>query len=135
MGRIAAAAPADYYDWLLNRATVAVRPEPRRRNSMDKTVIGLVAAMGAAAPLAGAQAAVMPSHDAAAALSVASVAELLDPVPNAAAILAALDADNKPAEAAGHDAKGQQLAWHHHHHWHHHHWWHHHHHWHHHHWW
>jgi len=120
---------------VLNRGAIGVRSGAKEEQSMDKTVIGLIAAIGAATPLAGAQAAVAPSSDAASALSVASVADLLDPVPNAAAILAALDGDNK-THAAGEASKGVQVAWHHHHwhhhHWHHHHW--HHHHWHHHHW-
>ena len=90
---------------------------------MDKSVMGLVAAIAAAAPFATAQAAVTP-EEAARALNVSSVAELLDPVPNSAAILAALDA-NRKAETETAD-KGVQVAqWHHHHH---HHWYHHHHH-------
>jgi hypothetical protein len=69
-------------------------------------------------------------------LNVGSIAELLDPVPNAAAALAALDAEAQ-AKAASEAVKGVATAQWHHHHWHHHHWhrhyWHHHH-WHHHHW-
>jgi len=85
---------------------------------MEKTVMGLVAAIGAVAPFAGAHAAALTSENAASALRAASVAELLDPVPNSAAILAALDAEKKPETAA---AKGVQVAQWHHHHWHHHH--------------
>ena len=59
---------------------------------MDKSVIGLLAAFAAAVPLANAQAAVTP-EDAAKALKVSSVAELLDPVANSAEVLAALDAN------------------------------------------
>ena len=96
---------------------------------MEKTVIGLVAALGAAAPLAAAQAAVVTPEDATSALRVSSVAELLDPAPNAVAVLAALDeSGNSPATG---ETKGVQVAQyhHHHHHHHHHHWrWHHHHH-------
>ena len=81
---------------------------------MDKSIIGLVAALAAAAPLAHAEAAVSP-EDAAKALQASSVAELLDPVPNSAAILAALDA-NREAQPPAAD-KGVQVAqWHHHHH-------------------
>ena len=100
---------------------------------MEKTVIGLVAALGAVAPLAGAQAAVASSEDAANALRVGSVADLLDPVPNSAAILAALDAERKQAAPVSTEVKGLKVAqWHHHHHHyyhhHHHHYYHHHHH-------
>jgi hypothetical protein len=92
---------------------------------MEKTVIGLVAALGAAAPLAGAQAAVMSADEANNALRAASVADLLEPAPNAVAVLAALDADQQPQPGAA--DKGVQVAqWHHHHH-HHHHYYHHHH--------
>ena len=91
---------------------------------MESRVIGLVAAIGAAAPLASAQAAVAP-EEATNALRVSSVAELLDATPNAAAILAALDAERKSGAAVA--DKGVEMAqWHHHHH--HHHWYYHHHH-------
>lgn len=95
---------------------------------MDKTVIGLLAAVAATAPLANANAAVTP-EDAAKALKASSVAELLDPVPNSAAVLAVLDA-NHEAQPGAADVGVQVAQWHHHHH-HHHHWWrhHHHHHW------
>jgi hypothetical protein len=102
---------------------------------MEKSVIGLVAAIGAAAPFSVAHATAVSSEDAAGALRVSSVAELLEPVPNALMILAALKADPS-ADIAPVD-KGVQLAYHHHHHhhhfYHHHHhhmfWHHHHHHW------
>jgi len=107
---------------------------------MEKAVIGLVAVLGAAAPFAAAQAAAVTPEDAANALRVTSVAELLDPAPNAAAILAALDESGSSQPA--NETKGVQVAQYHHHHHHHHHWryhhhhhWYHHHHWHHHHHW
>lgn len=100
---------------------------------MEKSVIGLIVAIGAVTPFAAAHATAVTPEDAASALRVTSVAELLDPTPNAAAILASLDS-NSPANTVKAD-KGVQLAWHHHHHhhhWHHHHhhhfYWHHHHH-------
>jgi hypothetical protein len=96
---------------------------------MDKSVLGLVAVMTVATPFAAAHATAVTPEDAANALRVSSVADLLDPVPNSLAILAALSVDPE----AGPADKGVQLAqWHHHHH-HHHHFYHHHHH-HHHHW-
>jgi hypothetical protein len=117
------------------RVQRAPAPKPRlqEEQDMEKTVIGLVAALGAVAPLAGAQAAVASSEDAANALRVGSVADLLDPVPNSAAILAALDAERKPAAPVSTEVKGLKVAqWHHHHHHyyhhHHHHYYHHHHH-------
>ena len=100
---------------------------------MDKSIIGLVAAIGAATPLAGAQAAVVSSEDAVHSLRAASVADLLEPIPNAVAVLAALDAAAK-TQAAANPTKGVQVAqWHHHHHHyrrhhHHHHYYYHHHH-------
>jgi hypothetical protein len=94
---------------------------------MEKTIMGLVAAIGAAAPLGGAHAAVVSTEDAARSLQVSSVAELLEPVSNSAAILAALDSAPR-AETASQD-KGVEVAqFYHHHHHHHHHYYHHHHH-------
>ena len=94
---------------------------------MDKTLVGVLAAIGAIVPMAGAQAAVTPA-DVERAMNAGSFAELLQSVPNAPAILKA--ADEQRAATKGDEV---QVAWHHHHH-HHHHWYHHHHH-HHHHWW
>jgi len=87
---------------------------------MDKTIIGLVAVLGAAAPLASAHGAVMTADEANGALRASSISELLEPTPNAEAVLAALDSQPKPQTAPA--EKGLQVAqWHHHHH-HHHHW-------------
>ena len=57
---------------------------------MDRKIMGAIAALGAAAPLAGAQAAVSPAevHQA---LHADSYADLLRPVPNATAILRTID--------------------------------------------
>jgi hypothetical protein len=93
---------------------------------MEKTLMGLVAAIGAAAPLAGAHAAVVSNDEANRALQVTSVAELLEPVANPMAVLAALNSQPR-SQSAPHE-NNVQLAWHHHHHHHHHHWYHHHHH-------
>ena len=95
---------------------------------MEKSVMGLVAAIGAVAPLAGAEAAVVSSHDAVQSLHAATIADLLEPIPNAVAVLAALDAA-PAAEVAKNPTKGVQVVqWHHHHHHYHHHYYHHHHH-------
>ena len=58
---------------------------------MDKTLMGVVAAVASLAPMAAAQAAPTPA-EVTQALSANSFAELLEPVPNAAAILEAADA-------------------------------------------
>jgi hypothetical protein len=94
---------------------------------MDKSMIGLIAALGAVAPLTSAQAAAVSPEAAVQSLRVNSVAELLEPVPNAVAVLAALDSAPRPESDAS-TLKGVRVAqWHHHHH-HHHHYYHHHHH-------
>jgi len=94
---------------------------------MEKTLMGLVAAIGAAAPLAGAHASAVSTEDATRALHVTSIAELLEPVANSTAILAALD--SAPVKETTTSVKGLQIAqWHHHHHHHHHRYYHHHHH-------
>ena len=59
---------------------------------MDKTLTGVLATIGALVPLAGAQAAVTQA-DVEKAMHAESFAELLKPVPNAAAILKLADAD------------------------------------------
>ena len=90
---------------------------------MDKTILTL---LGGASALA--VAATGLATPAAAAEAPQSYADLLAPIPNAAVLLAAADADAAANEAT--EPEGLQLAqWHHHHH--HHHWgwrWHHHHH-------
>ena len=84
---------------------------------MDKKIAGLLAAAGALASLGSAQAAT--PADPAEMLKVKSYAELLDPIPNASAVLDAVD------RAAGDPGANVQLAqffeYHHHHHHHHHH--------------
>ena len=55
---------------------------------MDKTLVGVLAAIGAIVPMAGAQAAVTPA-DVERAMNAGSFAELLQSVPNAPAILKA----------------------------------------------
>jgi hypothetical protein len=97
--------------------------------NMDKKIAGMIAAIGAVAPMAAAQAAVTPA-EVDRAMSARSFAELLLSVPNASAILKA--ASDQRATDPG---NALRVAYHHHHHhwWrhhhHHHHWrWHHHHH-------
>lgn len=82
---------------------------------MDKKIAGLVAAIGALAPLGAAQAAAGPG-DVEQAMRVQSFSELLQPIPNAAALLKVVD------ESQAAPSQGAQLAqlYHHHHHHHHH---------------
>jgi hypothetical protein len=88
----------------------------------------MIAAAGSLAPVAAAQAAVTPD-EVGRAMNARSFSELLGSVPNASAILRAVDEQRTETTTQG----DVQLAYHHHHH--HHHWWHHHHHHHHHCWW
>jgi hypothetical protein len=95
---------------------------------MEKSIMGLVAVLGAAAPLAGAHAAVVSNDEATRALQVSSVAELLEPVANPMAVLAALDSAG--SDKTRETQKNVEVAqfYHHHHHHHHHFYRHHHHH-------
>ncbi|MGD0721355.1 MAG: hypothetical protein ABR970_09975 [Roseiarcus sp.] len=74
---------------------------------MDKKILGLIAAVSGLGAAGGAQADTPPASSV---MDAKSFAELLDPVPDAAAVLRAVDRDD-PA------ARPVQLAqWHHHHH-------------------
>ena len=91
---------------------------------MDKTIVGVIAAIGSIAPVA-AVAAVTPA-DVDRAMSAGSFAELLQSVPNAPAILRAQSQQRDTTTNT--IGNVMRVAWHHHHHHHHHWWWHHHHH-------
>jgi hypothetical protein len=95
---------------------------------MDKKIVGALGAVSALALAASGSAVAAPGVETSALRPAQSFAELLDPIPNAAATLIAEDQNSAPAEGAP-----VQLAQYHHHHHHHHHFYHHHHH--HHHWW
>jgi hypothetical protein len=82
---------------------------------MDKRIAGLLGAVAAVGALSAAQASTTPN--ASDALKVNSYADLLEPIPNAASILQALD-EQTPATSA--DAKVQLAQFYHHHHHHHH---------------
>jgi len=93
---------------------------------MDKTIVGVLAAIGSIAPMAAAQAAVAPA-EVDRAMNASSFAELLQSVPNAPAILKA--AKQQRAESPkGDEVQVAQHHHHHHYHHHHHHYHHHHHH-------
>ena len=82
---------------------------------MDKKIAGLLGAVAALGGLNAAQAA--PAQDPTAVLQANSYAELLEPIPNAAETLRAVDEAQLP-EATVQQA---QFYYHHHHHHHHHH--------------
>jgi hypothetical protein len=83
---------------------------------MEKKIAGLLGAMAALGTMNAAQAA--PSPDPTEVLRANSYAELLQPIPNAAALLRAVD-EARPAPSA--DANVQVAQYYHHHHHHHHH--------------
>jgi hypothetical protein len=96
---------------------------------MDKRIAGLLGAAAALTAVSGAQAATTPS----APLAAATYRDLLEPVPNAVALLKSEPSQDGDRATSNGETR---LAYHHHHHHHHRHWrrrWHHHHHHHHHH--
>ncbi len=100
---------------------------------MEKRIAGLLGAVATLGAMNAAQAAPTPQVPAET-LRASSFAELLEPIPNAAATLKAVDEQTGPS-AAGNVELAQYYYYHHHHHHHHHHFWrrwhhhHHHHHW------
>ena len=82
---------------------------------MDKTLVGIIAAIGAVAAVAPAQAEIS-SSELSRAMEASSYAELIRPIPNAVALLRVADDQQPVSEEAG-----VQLAQFHHHHHHHHH--------------
>jgi hypothetical protein len=110
---------------------------------MDKKIVGIVGALTALGGASAASAAPAPAPASANVMEVRSYADLLQPIPNAVALLQADNAAKKAAgeQAAADESDGAKVELaqyhHHHHHWrrwhhhhHHHHWrvWHHHHH-------
>jgi hypothetical protein len=85
---------------------------------MEKTALRLIAALGAVVPLGAALAAEAP--DETRALHAASVAELLDPIPNALGVMKATETE-RAAQAEQQQKLAQIYYGHHHHHHHHHH--------------
>ena len=84
---------------------------------MEKRVAGLLGAVAAIGTLSTAQATPAPASDPAEVLQASSYAELLQPIPNAAATLKGID-ERTPAASA--EARVQLAQAHHHHHHHHH---------------
>jgi hypothetical protein len=87
---------------------------------MDKKIAGLLGAVAAVGALASAHAAPAPAPLASDPLQVNSYSELLEPIPNAAAVLKVMD-ERGPPSAEG-NVQLAQFYHHHHHHHHHHHW-------------
>jgi len=86
---------------------------------MGKKIAGLLGAMATLGAFGAAQAAPTPSPAPTDVLRANSFAELLQPIPNAAEVLQAVD-ETGPAASA--DENIQLAQYHHHHHHHHHHW-------------
>src|ERR1700730_15014072 len=93
---------------------------------MDKKIAGLLGAGAALRTLCAAQAAPAPAPAPSDMLRANSFADLLEPIPNAASLLQAID-ESAPAKSADENVQLAQYYYHHHHHRHHHHHHHHHH--------
>jgi hypothetical protein len=86
--------------------------------SMGKKIAGLVGAMATLGAFNGAQAAPTPSPAPTDVLRANSFADLLEPIPNAAALLRAVD-ESGPIPSADENVQLAQFYHHHHHHHHH----------------
>ena len=89
---------------------------------MEKKVAGLLGAVAALGTLNSAQASPAPAPFPSDVLKANSYAELLEPIPNAAKVLRALD-EQVPSKSTEGDVKVAQWYHHHHHHHHHHGYW------------
>ncbi len=87
---------------------------------MEKKIAGLLGAAATLGAFAGAQAATAPSPAPTDFLRASSFADLLEPIPNASAVLQAID-QSAPAPQAQGNVQLAQFYHHHHHHHHHHH--------------
>ena len=85
---------------------------------MEKKIAGLLGAMATLGAFNGAEAAPMPSPAPTDILRANSFADLLEPIPNAAALLQAVD-ESRPAPSADENVQLAQFYHHHHHHHHH----------------
>jgi G3E family GTPase len=93
-----------------------------REDIMEKRIAGLLGAVAALGTLNAAQAAPAPAAITTDVLQVNSYAELLEPIPNAAATLRVVD-EQAPANTEGNVQLAQFYHHHHHHHHHHHRYW------------
>ncbi len=89
---------------------------------MEKKIAGLLGAMATLGAFNGAEAAPAPSPAPTDILRANSFADLLEPIPNAAALLRAVD-ESRPVQTADENVQLAQYYYHHHHHHHHHHAW------------
>src|SRR5258708_38472638 len=87
---------------------------------MDKKMGGLLGAVATVGAINAAEAAPAPSPAPTDVLRANSFAELLEPIPNAASLLQAID-ESAPAQSADENIQPAQFFEHHHHHHHHHH--------------
>ncbi len=87
---------------------------------MDKKIAGLLGAVATLGAFNAAEAAPAPSPAPTDVLRANSFAELLEPIPNAASLLQAID-ESAPAQSADENIQPAQFFEHHHHHHHHHH--------------
>ena len=87
---------------------------------MEKKIAGLLGAMATLGAFNGAEAAPAPSPAPTDVLRANSFADLLEPIPNAAALLRAVD-EQRPNSSADENVQLAQFYHHHHHHHHHHH--------------
>jgi hypothetical protein len=124
--RVAALVPAEpktplllYHHWIDAEAAAM-------EMDMDKKIVGLIAAIGSVTPMAAAQAAVSPL-EVSQVMNARSFSELLEPIPNALAVLEvadetpALDAVDSVVAMDDHHHHHRYRRYHHHHHHHHHH--------------
>ncbi len=86
---------------------------------MEKKIAGLLGAMATLGAFNGAEAAPTPSPAPTDVLRANSFADLLEPIPNAAALLRAVD-EQRPNSSADENVQLAQFYHHHHHHHHHH---------------
>jgi hypothetical protein len=86
---------------------------------MDKKIAGLLGAVATLGAFNAAQAAPAPTPAPTDVLRANSFAELLEPIPNAASLLQAID-ESAPAQSAEENVQPAQYYHHHHHHHHHH---------------
>jgi hypothetical protein len=87
---------------------------------MEKKIAGLLGAVAALGALNAAQAAPAPSPAPSDVLRANSFADLLEPIPNAASLLQAID-ESAPVQSVDENVQLAQFYHHHHHHHHHHH--------------
>jgi hypothetical protein len=99
----------------------SLRPaQSLEEDHMEKKIAGLLGAMATLGAFGAAEAAPAPGPAPTDVLRANSFADLLEPIPNAAALLQAVD-ESRPAPSADENVQLAQFYHHHHHHHHHHH--------------